>query len=392
MGSDRLVCDRFQAAYLSPSPSDSTIGRFRLQNADSKSRGFLVQLIRGEAATLETEHLSTMVSVCADLGNDELKEQMMENATIGELTVSNCIERFRLTSHFRISNRPEAAFIARHFFELPLDSLKALECSEIEHVVDSAELCIESEDKLLSFLIGLGSDYASLLGHVRLEFLRPDSIDNLFNNLPFESVDSRIWSGIWRRCRHQLVYEADEVPKKRFHESFVTLEAPPDGLIHRLTELSGGNVHERGLVEISCSTTTINNCWQVADANWDGYWSSGNVPNSWIQFDFKNRQVSIKCSALKPHRGTTNFPVRWTLAGSRDGEAWEVIDMRNTQELVGTHKRMTFQCVEPSNAPRFYRYVRLTQTGDTSSGHCHLILANVEFFGCIIDKAESSAH
>jgi hypothetical protein len=64
-----------------------------------------MQSSRGQTAAVETEHHSAMVSMCADLGNDELKEQMIEHAIIGEMTVSNCIERFRLTSHFRVLDR-----------------------------------------------------------------------------------------------------------------------------------------------------------------------------------------------------------------------------------------------------------------------------------------------
>jgi hypothetical protein len=161
-------------------------------------------------------------------------------------------------------------------------------------------------------------------------------------------------------------------------------------LIHHLTDICGGNVHERGIVEISCSSTERNQCWQVVDYNWTDYWHSMNSANSWIQFDFKNREVFINRYALKPHKGSSNFLVQWTLAGPRDGTVWELIDSRNTQELVKALDSKMFDCSSQSNERRFYRYIRLTQTGKTSSGQDYLILTNVEFFGSLIDRTKHS--
>jgi hypothetical protein len=308
------------------------------------------------------------------------------------LTVSNCIDRYHQKNELGFSSGSELSFIAGHFFEFAIDSLQSLSFYEITELLEREDLCVESEDWLMDFLIDRGSDYLSLLGYVRLEFLKRESIDRLFEAVSSESVDSRLWSAIWRRCRHQLVYGSDEVPKTRFREVTPTAESPSCGLIHHLTDICGGNVHERGVVEISCSSTGYNQCWQVVDYNWTNFWYGRNSANSWIQFDFKNREVSINRYALKPHKGSVNWPVQWTLAGSRDGTAWESIDSRNTQELVQASDTKTFDCSDQSNDPRFYRYIRLTQTGKNSSGDHYLLLTNVEFFGSLIDRTKSPTH
>jgi hypothetical protein len=168
---------------------------------------------------------------------------------------------------------------------------------------------------------------------------------------------------------------------KRFKSIVRAPDSPFSGLIDHLTSICGGNVHERGVVEITCSSTGRNNCWQVANFDWNDYWHSSNSANSWIQFDFKNRDVSLTHYTLKSDGHNGHHLLQWRLAGSRDGTTWESIDVRKTQELNGNYITKTFSCSVPSDGSRFYRYIRLTQTGKNSSGHDRLMLGNIEFFG-----------
>jgi hypothetical protein len=307
---------------------------------------------------------------------------MIEIATNEEeLTLSNCISRFRLKSRFDVSITSEADFIASHFFEFTVDALRDLKSSELEDIFQNEKLCLESEDTLFDFLVELESDYLNLIGYVRLEFLNPESIDRFFKTISYSDVDERLWTNICRRARHQLVYEANEIPLTRFRSIVRSPDSPFSGLIDYLTSICGGNVHERGAVEITCSSNDYNNCWQVANFDWNNYWHSKNCANSWIQFDFNNRDVSLTHYTLKSDGHASCHLLQWTLAGSRDGTTWELIDVRNTQELNGNYLTKTFSCSVPSDGSRFYRYIRLTQTGKNSSGHDVLMLGNVEFFG-----------
>jgi hypothetical protein len=157
-------------------------------------------------------------------------------------------------------------------------------------------------------------------------------------------------------------------------------------LIHHLTKVCGGNVCERGIVDITCSSTVRNKCCQVADHDWNDYWYTNGVANSWIQFDFKNRCVSLAHSTLKSG-GSGYHLLEWTVAGSRDGVSWDPIDCRKTQELNDNYITKTFTLSASMSGTRFYRYIRLTQTGKNSSGCDFLMLAVVEFFGRMADHS-----
>jgi hypothetical protein len=65
------------------------------------------------------------------------------------------------------------------------------------------------------------------------------------------------------------------------------------GLISHLTELCGGNVHAENFVAVSCSSTECNQCWNVVNYDRYHFCYTNNSANSWIQFDFKDRLISL---------------------------------------------------------------------------------------------------
>jgi hypothetical protein len=123
--------------------------------------------------------------------------------------------------------------------------------------------------------------------------------------------------------------------------------------------------------------------------DWNDYFYTHNSANSWIQFDFKDRSVSLTHYALKSdgHTYGSYHLLEWTISGSNDGKDWTILDEQNTQDLNGNYVTKMFCCGDSSSVSQFYRYIRLTQTGKNSSGHDHLMLANIEFFGSMVNSA-----
>jgi hypothetical protein len=193
-----------------------------------------------------------------------------------------------------------------------------------------------------------------------------------------------LWERLRIRCRHRLIYESSELASNCLRELIIRsadAQFPFAGLIHHLTDICGGNVHRKGVVSITCSSTEENQCWQVVDYDWTNHWYSHSVPNSWIQFDFKDRVVSLTHYSLKSHHGSDYWFVQWTLSGSTDGNSWTILDRRNTQDMTARSITKIFECNERVPAREFYRYIRLTQTGKNSSSHHHFLLTNIDLFG-----------
>jgi hypothetical protein len=387
IGSNEIVCDRFQAAFVSPTVAkllslDPTTTEYFICDGDSRSIKILEKLLEGETFFVEESEVSTMKSLCEGLGNSELGEQIVEFLTKDvELTKSNCISQFKMKSQIDVSIVSEITFIASHFWEMNIEDLRSLKSCEVEFIVDNEEMCIESEDQFFDIVFNLGSDYFSLLGHVQVEFLSLPSIDRFFEIISYENLDDRLWSNILRRLRHEIVHDKQGIDHRRFRSHVCTPESPFSGFINYLTSLCGGNVHERGVVNITSSSDNRNKCWEVVNFDWNNYWYSHTIPRSWIQFDFKTRNVFVTHYTLKSAGHNGYHLLQWTLAGSRDRQTWESIDSRQTEDLKGNYITKTFSCSNQSGEARFYRYIRLTQTGNDSSGRDHLMLSNFELFG-----------
>jgi hypothetical protein len=155
--------------------------------------------------------------------------------------------------------------------------------------------------------------------------------------------------------------------------------SPLNGIISFLTRKVGGNIHTRGIVNISSSGDRSKHCWQVADHDWTGYWGTANEPNSWISFDFKGRRVSLSHYTLKSHTGWRDFFVEWVIEGSHDSQSWMELDRRSTRDLASRSIVKTYPC--SNTASTGFRHLRMRQTGPTSDNLHFLLLANIEFFG-----------
>jgi hypothetical protein len=155
-----------------------------------------------------------------------------------------------------------------------------------------------------------------------------------------------------------------------------------NGIIHHLTEKCGGNVHEKGVVNITASGTERNVCHNVVKHGWNDFWYSNNTPNSWISFDFKDKSVFLQHYTLKSAGFGHHYFTQWEIEGSNDGNTWESLDSRNTRDLCGNYVVKTYECSK-SKPEEFFRFIRMRQT-DKSSNNCdYFMLSEIEFFGTL---------
>jgi hypothetical protein len=190
--------------------------------------------------------------------------------------------------------------------------------------------------------------------------------------------------------RRRLIYDREELLNPRLTECVNRLpDSPWSGLISHLGNSCFGNVHEKGLVEITCSSNYRNHCWDVVNYDWNNYWHTNDSANSWIQFDFKDWVVSLTHYSLKSDGYISNHLLKWELSGSTDCNRWVVLDQRQTNDLNERYTTKIFSCSAAGSGADFYRYIRLQQTGKNSAGYDYLMLANIEFFGLMMKSANA---
>lgn len=158
--------------------------------------------------------------------------------------------------------------------------------------------------------------------------------------------------------------------------------SPFDGIFAHLTQEVNGNLVERGVLNIignSADKNRESTIHEVVNFDWDRCWTSANVPNSFIQFDFGMHQVYITHYTIKTYpcgKGYSHLK-NWALEGFADGQWYEIDRRDDNNELNGKSKTATFQVAANGE----FTSIRLRQTGPNHYGDNYLILTNIELFG-----------
>ena len=169
------------------------------------------------------------------------------------------------------------------------------------------------------------------------------------------------------------IMRAYETDKYKFKEDLFS------GIFDGLSKKLGMNLADSSDVDVTASSYQGSSYDPKNVLKNDGrYWHSQNLPNSWIQFDFKQRKVSITSYSMKEFCLIRS----WKVEGSTDGSTFEIIDNKvdttDFQNSSGIQKNFP---VQPNN--KYYRYIRITSTSKNWDGSDFFILYRVEFFGFV---------
>lgn len=108
---------------------------------------------------------------------------------------------------------------------------------------------------------------------------------------------------------------------------------------------------------------------------------SDNSPNSWIQFDFKDKRVALTGYSIKTcNMKSGQMHLRqWKIEGSNDLEKWVCIDEENTDVLNDRLVTQYFQC--DSETRTLFRYIHITATGLNWQNNHRIVINELEFYG-----------
>ena len=162
---------------------------------------------------------------------------------------------------------------------------------------------------------------------------------------------------------------------------------PLNGIIAHLTRECGGNVHKKGVVEVTASSlddsltapSETNAPENVAElGSYEHFYRSKHQPNQWIRYDFKNRRVAPTSYSVC---GGGAYPTSWVFEVSNDGseESWEIIDRRDDGFVIDEYDvTRNFTVSAPPRGS--FRFVRFRQIQGCST--C-LTLTSFEVFGTL---------
>ena len=404
VGGSEYPCTRFQACFFSKRVArmvagDRTIDRFCLESKDGKGQfRDIVCLMNGESIEITPENSAFLESCARELENDELLGSILWKLDHEQLLPSNVVERIKLKRAFTQKCDREIVFAATHFSEVDVKALWTLPITDLELIVTSSALKLESEDQLFEIIHGLvnekGKEYAVLLRHVQFQFLSSENLDTFLGLIFPDVLDASLWRLVHENLRlvcdarnqealHGERYELPEKIREHQKDKYVTCSCPSafTGIMSYLRERCNGNVHDKGIVEITSSSSDYSQCHRLVDYGWGNSWRSKDEPNSYVQFDFKDNRVALTGYSIKSDGSGWRHLCNWVIEASVNGEKWEVLDSRNTKDLCGKYIVKTYQCNHRSD--ELWRFFRLRQTGSNSSGNNYLYLSEIEFFGTL---------
>jgi hypothetical protein len=173
----------------------------------------------------------------------------------------------------------------------------------------------------------------------------------------------------------------------------------PDGIVAYLARQCGGNVHDRGVVEVTSGsfdkTTRTPSGWRpakcVTDMETDSTFYSAyrrkeedirHTRNNWICYDFGERWITPTHYAIRSYVGDpgSNHLKSWLVETSVDGDTWQEVDHRqDNDELNRTYAARTFTIARAASC----RLIRLVNIGRNHFGYDCLMVTAWEIFGSL---------
>lgn len=370
---------------------------------------------------LENQELFTKIN---DIYTNEINEGNID-LYIQDLQLYNeqqdCLNPVKMLNAFNYKS--VINYLASHFYSIDQDKLLRLPKSIIYKIITNKNLKLKDEDSLIDFIQKIFSDsqygdeeednskeeedeekigIISFYESVDFSSLSESKFQEFTQNFESKTMTKTLWRKL-NQCFYTNFTKTNKkinknryIPKDRSIEFDGNEEHGFQGIIHKLTEEIGGNVNDKGMVNVTSSPSNGNDydSKNIVDFDDNHYFQSKNELNSWVKFDFQELKVRPTHYSIRtrPDGGKgDNHPKNWVIEGSNsdDERDWKVLDSReNVTILDDGNKSYTFDIQNPLNPEESYRYLRLRQTGpNTQKGNFYfLTLSALEYFGILYSE------
>lgn len=152
------------------------------------------------------------------------------------------------------------------------------------------------------------------------------------------------------------------------------------GIINYLTEITGGNIHENGTINLTSTEPTCKTKPEfLLDQTRDYHFNENDI----ICYDFKDMKIKISSYTIKSMDNSVGHIKNWAIEISDDNKSWTEIDHhRNDPTLNSPGKIATFD-VKPNNFSRFCRFRHIGDYWQYKEGIVALSIRinSIEFYG-----------
>ena len=123
----------------------------------------------------------------------------------------------------------------------------------------------------------------------------------------------------------------------------------------------------------------------LVDLNINSYYVSKDEENQWIKFDFRDRIAEVHCYTIKTNLNGGNDHLRnWVIEVSNNDQDYSQITREENNVTLNAPGNLVVYRILGRAIPG--RYVRIRQTGTNWAQRNILVIAQMEFFGILIEK------
>ncbi|KAK8872153.1 hypothetical protein M9Y10_007915 [Tritrichomonas musculus] len=409
----QYTVNRFLADLLSPTITsyhyqDESIDTFTITTVDkfdksetafiSKEDYFesFLNLYKHEEIQINQAQIKYYSEYFLQLGNipeylklqDKLSDEITTDNVIDHLlNISSILKQNNLS--YSIQNCQISKLVkycSEQFYALDKEKIIHLDIDILSEILCQDELKIEDEDTLLRFILEIyekDKQYAPLFEYIYFENVKEETLSEFFKEFDIEFLTKGTWSSIFYR-----LIQTDKRPLKndRYEKhpkvKIITKEKNNDFrcIMRYLSEECGGNIHDKGVVEITSSPCQISpKC--LVDYDNNNFYASNSQENVYVCFDFKDKQVQLTSYSIQSlRRGWGNVHLRnWVVEASNDKSNWDKIDEHTDDSTLNGYDRKAI--FDTKQTDMFYRYIQIRQTGISWNNNYYTYFPYLELFG-----------
>ncbi|KAH0787006.1 F5/8 type C domain containing protein [Histomonas meleagridis] len=194
--------------------------------------------------------------------------------------------------------------------------------------------------------------------------------------------DERVNTNLVRHPILKLMAKGTDVSKGEYEiiQCHYTKENPNFGIFAHLCAHCSGNPQDFNFINVTSNTIVQN----ILNPDFNNYWASPDIPNSWLCIDFKEFEIIPTGYVIKTLVSDVKLPflTSWRLEGSLDGHSFETLDEKRNATASSEKRELPPTPINPSK--NRYRFIRITHIDKNGYGNFCMYIRGIEFFGRII--------
>lgn len=304
--------------------------------------------------------------------------------------------RIQKKNEFSTGKRPisideEVEYFASFFYEIfDLDQIKdklyKINYSILYQILTNEKLVLKNEGQLANLIMTLAEklkdeSFYSLFEFVQFENLTLTEMNNFLNHFESVFINKKIWEKLKIRLQSDIITQKiDNLNRyKSISFDYDINDNKNEGILNYFLN-SLEKTDNRNLINVSSSSGNAENILQNQE------FSTSNIPNSWILFDFNSFRIFLKSYSIKCYSTVPYNMKQWVVEGSNNLNEWIELDSKNTYDLNQARAIRNFSC--QNKVQMMFRYLRLRHTGMNGASTAQMFLGGIEFYGDVFSNSK----